>query len=183
MPKLTLSGTVGAEIRSAIEAGKEVSFHEKAISAHGWSGQGYIIVDPETGAGAYLIEGKGNGGVLLDGEWVELVNTYLRLHGSAAWDIIRTDRRILEAEAGRYIPAYRNAEHFLYAYQRLYDDYGLLGTIVLTEGYWLLKAILNFMAWRSFSPYKNSTVTWEQLMAGLYGLQCVAFGCVGIQDY
>ncbi|MDY0049807.1 MAG: hypothetical protein RBR73_03570, partial [Halothiobacillaceae bacterium] len=27
----------------------------------GWTGYGYIIVDPETGAGAYLIEGKGNG--------------------------------------------------------------------------------------------------------------------------
>ena len=64
LPKLQLSGTVGQEIRSAIEAGKEVTFHEKAISAHGWSGQGYIIVDPETGAGAYLIEGKGNGGNL-----------------------------------------------------------------------------------------------------------------------
>ena len=64
LPKLTLSGTVGQEIRNAIEAGKEVTFHEKAISAHGWSGQGYIIVDPKTGAGAYLIEGKGNGGVL-----------------------------------------------------------------------------------------------------------------------
>ena len=61
LPKLT---GISAEIRSAIEAGKEVSFHEKAISAHGWSGQGYIIVAPETGAGAYLIEGKGNGGVL-----------------------------------------------------------------------------------------------------------------------
>ena len=64
LPKLTLSGTAGAEIRNAIEAGKEVTFHEKAISAHGWSGQGYIIVDPETGAGAYLIEGRGNGGGL-----------------------------------------------------------------------------------------------------------------------
>ena len=62
LPKLT---GVSAEIRSAIEAGKEVTFHEKAISAHGWSGLGYIIVDPETGAGAYLIEGKGNGGNLI----------------------------------------------------------------------------------------------------------------------
>ena len=65
---------VNAEIRSAIEAGKEVSFHEKAISAHGWSGQGYIIVDPETGAGAYLIEGKGNGGVLAGVIYAALVS-------------------------------------------------------------------------------------------------------------
>ena len=44
-------------------AGKEVTFHEKSINAHGWTGVGYIIVDPDTGAGAYLIEGKGSGGI------------------------------------------------------------------------------------------------------------------------
>lgn len=65
LPKLTLSGAAGEEIRSAINAGKEVTFHESAINAHGWSGYGYIIIDPDTGAGAYLIEGRGNGGVFL----------------------------------------------------------------------------------------------------------------------
>lgn len=64
LPKLTIGGDVGAEIRSAINAGKEVTFHERAINAHGWTGHGYIIVDPDTGAGAYLIEGSGNGGIL-----------------------------------------------------------------------------------------------------------------------
>jgi len=65
LPKLPVGGNVGAEIRSAIEAGKTVTFHEKQISAHGWTGYGFIIIDPETGAGAYLIEGKGNGGIIL----------------------------------------------------------------------------------------------------------------------
>ena len=55
----------GGEIREAIEAGMEVTFHERGINAHGWSGTGYSIVDPETGVGSYLIEGKGNGGNLL----------------------------------------------------------------------------------------------------------------------
>ena len=55
---------MGQEIRSAIEAGKEVTFHERGINAHGFSGYGYVITDPDTGGGAYLIEGKGNGGVL-----------------------------------------------------------------------------------------------------------------------
>jgi len=64
LAKLPVSGSVGAEIRSAVEAGKTVTFHEKQISAHGWTSYGFIIVDPETGAGAYLIEGKGNGGYL-----------------------------------------------------------------------------------------------------------------------
>ena len=64
---LPVGGDVGAEIRSAIQAGKEVTVHEKPISAHGWTGYGYTITDPETGAGAYIIEGRGNGGVL--GNW------------------------------------------------------------------------------------------------------------------
>ena len=64
LPKLPVGGTVGQEIQSAIQAGKEVTFHERAINAHGFSGTGYIITDPETGAGGYIIEGKGNGGVL-----------------------------------------------------------------------------------------------------------------------
>ncbi|WP_353362196.1 transglutaminase domain-containing protein [Acidovorax sp. FG27] len=65
LPKLALGGGAVAEIRNAIEAGKEVTFHESPISAHGWTGHGYTITDPETGAGAYIIEGKGNGGNLL----------------------------------------------------------------------------------------------------------------------
>jgi len=64
LPHIPVTGAVGAEIRSAIQAGKEVIFHEKQITAHGWTGYGYVITDPETGAGAYLIEGKGNGGFL-----------------------------------------------------------------------------------------------------------------------
>ena len=56
---------MGHEIQSAIQVGKEVTFHERGINAHGFSGYGYIITDPETGAGAYMIEGKGNGGNLL----------------------------------------------------------------------------------------------------------------------
>ena len=64
LPKLPVGGTVGQEIQSAIQAGKAVTFHERQINAHGFSGYGYVITDPETGGGAYLIEGKGNGGSL-----------------------------------------------------------------------------------------------------------------------
>ena len=64
LSKLPVGGDVGAEIISAVNAGKEVTVHEKAITAFGWTGYGYTIVDPDTGAGAYIIEGKGNGGWL-----------------------------------------------------------------------------------------------------------------------
>ncbi|MDG4551805.1 MAG: hypothetical protein P9F19_02950, partial [Candidatus Contendobacter sp.] len=63
LPQLSVSRTVAAEIRNTVATGKEVTVHEKPINAYGFSGTGYILVDPETGAGAYLIEGGGSGGL------------------------------------------------------------------------------------------------------------------------
>ena len=65
LPKLPVGGTVGQEIASAVQAGKEVTVHEKPISAHGFTGYGYTITDPETGAGAYLIGGGMDGSISL----------------------------------------------------------------------------------------------------------------------
>ena len=79
LPKLPVGGTVGQEIQSAVQAGKEVTVHEKPISAHGFTGYGYTITDPETGAGAYLIEGKGNGGAL-EGDFGQRYLTWVNLH-------------------------------------------------------------------------------------------------------
>jgi hypothetical protein len=63
LAKLPINGSVGQEVRNAVNAGKEVTIHEKPINAHGWTGYGYSITDPETGEGGYLIEGSGNGGI------------------------------------------------------------------------------------------------------------------------
>ena len=60
LPQLKLSSHVMSDIRNAINAGKQVTVHEKNISYKGWSGNGYIIIDPNTGAGAYLIDGGAN---------------------------------------------------------------------------------------------------------------------------
>lgn len=50
-----------SDIRDAISAGREVTAHERNISVKGWTGLGYVILVPTTGAGAYLIEGGANG--------------------------------------------------------------------------------------------------------------------------
>lgn len=54
------------EIANALNAGKEVTVHEAPFEVNGWSGSGYLIIDPATGAGAYLISGGANGGSLID---------------------------------------------------------------------------------------------------------------------
>lgn len=52
------------EINSALNVGKEVITHTNEVNIAGWSGAGYIILDPETGDGAYKISGGLNGGVI-----------------------------------------------------------------------------------------------------------------------
>ena len=51
------------EIRAALNVGKDVTTHTDAVSIPGgWSGFGYIIVDPVVGDGVYKISGGMNGG-------------------------------------------------------------------------------------------------------------------------
>lgn len=62
LPQLQHSASVMDEIRNAVVTGKEVTISEKPVTVVGWTGAGYAIIDPATGAGAYLIEGGANGG-------------------------------------------------------------------------------------------------------------------------
>jgi hypothetical protein len=55
------SADVIDNIRAAIAAGKEVTIHEMPITYAGFSGAGYTVIDPQTGGGAYLIEGGSSG--------------------------------------------------------------------------------------------------------------------------
>ncbi len=62
LPKLNLSSDIISDIQTVINQGKEVTTHTNNVSVPGWSGAGYIIIDPKTGDGAYLISGGANGG-------------------------------------------------------------------------------------------------------------------------
>ena len=65
IPKLSLSANVMTDIRDNVAVGRTVTVHEKTINYKGWKGSGYIIIDPTTGAGAYLINGGANGAIIL----------------------------------------------------------------------------------------------------------------------
>ncbi|MGX2040623.1 hypothetical protein ACWJKU_10895 [Methylocaldum sp. MU1018] len=62
LPNIHQNSLVMAEIRDALNAGKEVITHTDPVSVPGWSGAGYILFDPETGDGAFKIGGGQNGG-------------------------------------------------------------------------------------------------------------------------
>jgi len=61
---LSVSTAVRSDIVAAIQTGKEVIIPQRAVQHGAWYGSGYIIQDPLTGEGAYLIEGGLNGSFL-----------------------------------------------------------------------------------------------------------------------
>jgi murein DD-endopeptidase MepM/ murein hydrolase activator NlpD/transglutaminase-like putative cysteine protease len=64
LPLLQLSSEVKADIQNAINAGKVVTVPERNIQLNSWNGVGYIVMEPTTGTGAYLISGGMSGGSL-----------------------------------------------------------------------------------------------------------------------
>ena len=48
------------DIRNGVNAGKTITVHDIQITLNGWSGTGYTILDPESGAGEYTIDGNSN---------------------------------------------------------------------------------------------------------------------------
>ncbi|MDH0031747.1 MULTISPECIES: hypothetical protein [unclassified Acinetobacter] len=62
LPQLNHENQVITDIRNAVSAGKTVTTSEKSINFNGWKGSGYIITDPNSGSGAYMISGGLNGG-------------------------------------------------------------------------------------------------------------------------
>jgi hypothetical protein len=60
--RLQVDDAIRMEIQNALNAGRTVTVHEAPLTVSGWTGTGYIIDDPATGAGAYKISGGANGG-------------------------------------------------------------------------------------------------------------------------
>ncbi|MFZ2452059.1 MAG: transglutaminase domain-containing protein [Methylovulum miyakonense] len=64
LAQAVLSPEIETDVRNAVNAGLEAQIHERPISINGWTGAGYILTDPRTGAGAYRIAGGLNGGAM-----------------------------------------------------------------------------------------------------------------------
>ena len=57
IPQLQVDPQVISAIQDAINAGKEVIISKTNIQYYDWNGVGYIVYDPATGAGGYMISG------------------------------------------------------------------------------------------------------------------------------
>jgi hypothetical protein len=61
LSSINLDMDTETEIRNSVMAGHVATVHESEIIVGNWVGEGYILLDPNTGAGAYKITGGGNG--------------------------------------------------------------------------------------------------------------------------
>ncbi|ACM21809.1 transglutaminase/protease-like domain protein [Geotalea daltonii FRC-32] len=82
MPQLQLDQQTKEDISNAVNAGKVVTVSKTNINFNGWVGCGYIITNPETCAGAYMINGAMNGGLLQRAMVAELMH-YLAIAAAA----------------------------------------------------------------------------------------------------
>jgi transglutaminase-like putative cysteine protease/cell wall-associated NlpC family hydrolase len=57
LPQLQVSNEAINEIKNAVNAGKKAIVSQTNIQYNDWNGVGYIILDPASGAGAYMISG------------------------------------------------------------------------------------------------------------------------------
>jgi len=74
LPKLQISQEVKDGILQAVNSGKIVTIPERNIQYFNWSGIGWIVIGPETGAGAYMISGGiAGGGTAEDGKLDDLL--------------------------------------------------------------------------------------------------------------
>ena len=62
LPQLSVDSQVQSDIASATASGFEVTLPQSDITVGTFTGTGYVIQDPQTGAGQYLISGGRNGG-------------------------------------------------------------------------------------------------------------------------
>lgn len=76
---ITLNADMEADIRHAVNTGKVVTTHEMNLIFGDWVGAGYTAIDPETGAGAYVIGNGENGGILIVAAFWVLAAFYLTL--------------------------------------------------------------------------------------------------------
>jgi hypothetical protein len=67
LPVLQIGAEVKSDIANAVNAGKIVIIPKTSIVFNGWTGYGYIIVDPVTGAGAYMISNGSSGAWIILG--------------------------------------------------------------------------------------------------------------------
>jgi len=109
LPQLQIDTDAKTDIRNAVNAGKEVTVSKTNITYNGWTGVGYIIIDPDTGAGAYMISGGMNGALLI---FLSIINWLISLFSSDA-EAVEPYKDIYENYKSKNDCAYFHSDEYI----------------------------------------------------------------------
>ncbi len=160
LPALQLSQEVKIAVQNAVNTGKIVVIPERNIQYYNWTGVGYIVLDPETGAGAYMISGgKAGGDIAVSIECDPVTQTVRLLIKIAGYTI-----GVPLLQTGAWIKT-QNVK-------------GLLSSILTGLGYFLvgLSAIFEFMYYLYLLGEED--LAWISLMLSV--IQILALGMIFI---
>ncbi len=62
LPQLQVGPDVAIDIQNAVNAGKKIIISKTNVTYNQWTGVGYVIMNPSTGAAGYIISGNSAGG-------------------------------------------------------------------------------------------------------------------------
>jgi len=109
LPQLQVDYDVKADIVNAVNAGKVVTVSKTNITFNGWTGCGYIIIDPTTGNGAYMISGGMNGALLI---FLSIINWLISLFSSDA-EAVEPYKDIYENYKSKNDCAYFHSDEYI----------------------------------------------------------------------
>ncbi|GAA6173936.1 hypothetical protein NBRC116592_36060 [Colwellia sp. KU-HH00111] len=130
LTEVTIDSASRQEIQSALATGKEVTVHQEPIDEFGWTGSGYVVIDPDTGAGGYIITGGENG--------AKAKVNYLKFWGGAIRKLLESNyvAKALVGSAAQALTALTNA------YKFFTECASLVNAIILTMVFTLISVAI-----------------------------------------
>jgi hypothetical protein len=164
LPALQVSSEIKTDIQNAVNAGKEVTIPQTNVQIDDWNGIGYIVKDPSSGAGSYVISGGLAGGDSTSNQdGMRIVEIYKDPLGKTKNDLDPHTRRTIVATAelasGEYVPRSRNK----YTRGMSYTDIGQCVGLVRVA-YWSAGICLDI-----WSPWATDDEDHPELAVGSCG--------------
>ena len=165
LPKLNHSDVVITDIRNGINAGKTVTVHATQITLNGWSGTGYTILDPESGAGAYMIGGGLDGGFTSPGNIAILLNEIGLISNDVLNNSIKRDGLYNNSSRTTWLQNLRSFAYFMGAAIFAFSTYS-----TVTDSTLSLRSKIGRILVSLVSGYAVATVTAAVVGFGIFGI-------------
>ena len=152
LPLLQLSADVKTDIQNVVNAGKIVTAPRTKVTINGWTGCGYVITDPNTGAGAYMINGGLNGGGFMYMFWTVMWVLAWVVFITACTVFVITLGAVIATYAGTIAAALGAVANTVGGWALTLGELYLDTSISLSSYPGITALYATFMSWAAMSP-------------------------------